>query len=137
MERVLVVEDMQKWQDFHRGLLEPILGAGNVDVVANYDDTIPLLDRSYEAYILDVQFPRYRCGKPQLLGIQLAQEIKQREGSYNKIVIVSSHTSIEARKLGITKIYNKYSLNADKNEVAAFLRDLQSLLNKGIDYVNR
>lgn len=137
MERALVVEDMQKWQDFHRGLLEPILGVGNVDVVANYDATIPLLDRSYEAYILDVQFPRYQCGRPLLLGIKLAREIEQREGSYNKIVIVSSHISIEARKLGITKIYNKHSLNADKNEVTAFLRDLQSLLSEGINYVNR
>lgn len=137
MERVLVVEDMQKWQDFHRSLLEPILGVGNIDVVANYDDAISLLDRSYEAYILDVQFPRHQCGKPLLLGIQLAQAIEQKEGSYNKIVIVSSHNPIEARKLEITKIYNKYSLNADKNEVVAFLRDLQSLLSKGINYVDR
>lgn len=129
MERALVVEDAEKWQDFHRNLLESILGEGNVDVVANYDDATSLLDQGYGVYVLDVQFPRHRFGKPQLLGVQLAQEIKQREGSYNKIVVVSSHLSVEARNLGITKIYVKFSLDADKNEVATFLRDLRSLFN--------
>ncbi|MBI3109463.1 response regulator transcription factor [Candidatus Daviesbacteria bacterium] len=129
MERALVVEDTEKWQNFHRGLLEPILGEGNVDVVANYDDAISMLGRDYRAYILDVQFPRHRFGKPQLLGVQLAQEIMRREGSHHRIVVVSSHMSIEAQNLGITRIYNKYSLKADKNEVATFLRDLRSLFN--------
>lgn len=96
MERVLVVEDTEKWQNFHRGLLEPILGKENVDVVANYEDALSLLDRDYQAYILDVQFPRHQFGRLQLLGVQLAQEIMRREGSHNKIVMVSSHMSIEA-----------------------------------------
>lgn len=130
MERALVVEDMQKWQDFHRGLLRPIVGEGGVDVVTNYDDAISKLDQGYEAYILDVQFPRHRFGKPELLGIVLAQEVIRREGGYDKIVIVSSHMPIEARNLGITRIYNKYSLNVDKNEIAAFLRDLRLLLKR-------
>lgn len=86
-----------------------------------------MLDRDYKAYILDVQFPRHRFGEPQLLGVELAQEIMRREGSYSKIVMVSSHTPIAALNLGITRIYNKYSLNADRNEVVAFLRDLRSL----------
>lgn len=130
MERVLVVEDTEKWQNFHRGLLEPIIGKENVDVVANYNDALSILGRDYKAYVLDVQFPRYRFGEVQLLGVQLAQEIMQREGSNNKIVIVSSHMSVEAQNLGITRIYNKYSLLADENEVATFLRDLRSLLNR-------
>lgn len=129
MERALVVEDTEKWQNFHRGALEPILGEGNVDFAANYDDAVSLLGRDYKAYILDVQFPRHRLGKPQLLGIQLAQEIMRRGNSSNTIVIVSSHMPVEAQNLGITRIYNKHSLNADKNEVTAFLRDLRSLFN--------
>lgn len=130
MERALVVEDMEKWQDFHRGLLVPILGKSNVDVVANYDDAILMLCRGYEAYVLDVQFPRHQFGKQELLGIVLAQEIMRREGNYNKIMIVSSHMSVEAQDLGITRIYNKYSLNSDRESVVAFLRDLQSLLKR-------
>lgn len=129
MERALVVKDTEKWQNFHRDLLEPILGNGNVDVVANYDDAIYMLGRGCKAYILDVQFPRYRFGKQQLLGVKLAQEIMRREGGNNKIVVVSSHMPVEAQKLGITRIYNKYLLDADKNEVTTFLRDLRSLFN--------
>lgn len=129
MERALVVEDTERWQNFHRGLLEPILGNGNVDVVANYDDAVSLLGRDYKAYVLDVQFPRRRFGKPQLLGIRLAQEIIRRGNSSNTIVIVSSHMPVEAQNLGITRIYNKYLLQADESEVATFLRDLRSLFN--------
>lgn len=128
-ERVLVVEDSEKWQNFHCGLLKPLLGKENVDVVANYDDAISMLGRDYKAYILDVQFPRHRFWKLQLLGVELAQEIMRREGNYNKIVMVSSHMSVEAQNLGITKIYNKYLLNADRNEVATFLRDLRSFFD--------
>lgn len=129
MERALVVEDTEKWQNFYRELLEPILGEGNVDIVASYDDAISMLGRDYKAYILDVQFPRHRFGRPQLLGVQLAQEIIRREGSCTKIAVVSSHMSVEAQNLGITRIYNKHSLHADKNEVATFLRDLRSFFN--------
>lgn len=129
MERALIVEDTEKWQNFHRGLLEPILGNGNVDVVANYDDAISMLGRDYKAYILDVQFPRHRFGQPELLGVQLAQEIMRRGNSHNKIVMVSSHMPVEAQNLGITRIYNKYSLQTDENEAATFLRDLRLLLN--------
>lgn len=129
MERALVVEDTEKWQNFHRGALEPILGEGNVDVVDNYDDALSMLGRDYKAYILDVQFPRHRLGEPQLLGVQLAQEIMRRNGSCERIVIVSSHRSEETLNLGITRIYNKYSLDADEDEVATFLRDLRSLFD--------
>lgn len=129
MERALVVEDAEEWQNFHCGLLEPILGKGSVDVVDNYDDAISMLDQDYKAYILDVQFPKHRFGKPQLLGVKLAQEIMRRESSHNRIVMVSSHMPVEAQNLGITRIYNKHSLNTDKNEVANFLRDLRSLFN--------
>lgn len=127
VEKALIVDDSEKWQNFHRDCLEPILGKGKVDVVGNYDEAISMLGRGYAAYILDNQFPRHRFGKPQLLGVKLAQEIMRREGSYNKITIVSSHFSIEAQLLGITRMYNKYSLNGDRNEVATFLRDLRSL----------
>lgn len=128
-ERALVVDDSEKWQNFHHNLLVSILGKENIDVVANYDDAISMLGRNYTAYILDIQFPRHRFGELQLLGVELAQEIMRREGSYNKITIVSSHFSIEAQNLGITKMYNKYSLNTDRNEIAAFLRDLRSFFN--------
>lgn len=109
MERASVVEDAEQWQNFHRSLLEPILGKERVDVVTNYDDAISMLGQDYKLYILDVQFPRYRLGRPQLLGIQLAQEIMRRKGSSTKIIVVSSHMPQEAQNMGITRIYNKYS----------------------------
>lgn len=132
MMRALVVEDSEKWQNFHRDLLGPVLGEGDLDVVDNYDDAISMLGGDYLVYVLDVQFPKIHGGKKQLLGVQLAQDIKQREGSYDKIAIVSSggHMSAKARDLGINKIYNKFSLDEDETEVAAFSRDLQSLFSR-------
>jgi len=133
MARVLVVEDSSKWQMLHQAHLESVLGKGNVDIVDNYNDAISMLGRSYVAYILDVQFPRYHGGEPQLVGVQLAQEIGRRENGYDKIAMASSGGDmlVKARELGVTKLYNKGTPNKKNGEKCAddLVQDLQYLFN--------
>ncbi|MBU3913381.1 MAG: hypothetical protein KKE50_04790 [Nanoarchaeota archaeon] len=130
MVRALVVEDHDKWQKFHKNCLESILGKGSVDIANNYEDAISMLNQDYGVYIIDGQFLRCPDGDLQVLGIQLAKEIGKKEGSYDKIVMVSSSEDSlsRAQRLGITQVYNKFSLNADENEVGVFSRDLRAFL---------
>ena len=130
MTRALVVEDHAKWQRFHRDCLESILGKGNVDVTDNYEDAVSMLNLEYGLYVIDRQFLNHLNGDLYLLGIQLAEAIRNKEGSYDKIVMVSSSEDSlsKAQSLGIIHVYNKSSLNADKKEILRFERCIRNIL---------
>jgi len=130
--KVLVVEDHEKWQRFHKGCLDSILGEGNVDIVGNYQDAISLLDRKgndYMLYIIDWQFPIEPNGIPRVTGTKLVEEIGRKKG-FDKIVVVSSEerSLFSAQKLGVDKLYNKHLLNSDPEEVKAYSLELKSFL---------
>lgn len=133
MTRVLVVEDHNKWQELYKNCLESILGKGNVDIVDNYDDAISMLNQDYGVYIIDGQFLNHSDGDLQLLGILLSKEIGKKEGGYDKIVMVSSSNDSlsQAQCLGITKFYNKFSLNENKQEFLRFEHCVKTLLYRG------
>lgn len=116
MAKALVVEDDPNWQGINKRSLEGIMGEGNVDIVASYEEAISLLSSKlvYDAYVLDGEFPR-TSGDPEPLGIPLAKEIAEGEGSYEKIRLVSGKEPImdEAQKLGIVT-YTKGNANEEK-----------------------
>ncbi len=130
MIRALIVEDHAKWQKFYRNCLESMLGEGNIDITDNYGDAISRLGQEYGLYVVDGQFFKSPDGELELLGIKLAEDIGKKEGGYDKIVMVSSSedTLSQAQCLGVTNVYNKFSLNADEKEVLRFKNCVKTIL---------
>ncbi len=130
MIRALVVEDHDKWQKFHKNYLESILGKDNIDITDNYECAISMLGQEYGLYIIDGQFFRTPDGELQLLGIQLAEDVRNKEGGYDKIVIVSSSddTLFKAQLLGVFNVYNKSYLNNNEKEVLKFKSCVKTIL---------
>ena len=132
MEKVLVVEDDPTWQGIHKRRLEHLLGVGSVDVEDNYDVALPMLTQSYAAYIVDGEFPRLQGGKAELLGIQFAREIHQRENGYDKVFLVSGNPDVlkDAQNTGVTKVYTKGLAYEGVGDLTKLMNDLRSLLGK-------
>jgi len=111
MAKLLIVEDDEANQKDYRNNLAGIVGEENLDLVDNYDDAIELLKQNpYDVYILDGVFPKSSdFPLPGPWGIPLAKEIVEKEGSFDKIRMVSGAPSIlsEAKELGVTKLYFK------------------------------
>ncbi len=113
--KALVVDDDPNWQGISQRGLERVLGAGNVDLAASYSSAVALMETNkYDAYLLDGEFPR-ESGNPEGLGIELAQRIKEREGSFDRIRLLSGNKRIldQAQELGIIT-YTKSMADEDK-----------------------
>ncbi|NQV09241.1 hypothetical protein HQ529_05300, partial [Candidatus Woesearchaeota archaeon] len=92
--KVLHVEDSAVWQIMVGNILKDKFGKDNVDLAKNYVDALSLvISNPYDFYFLDGKFPEHD-GKEENLGIKLAKEIYEREGSYDKIIIVSASPNI-------------------------------------------
>lgn len=121
--KILVVEDSDIHQKVYASNLERIVGKNNFIITDNDQDARYLISTStYDWYILDGKFkklPNDPIDKTEELGIELANEIKEKEGSYGKIRIVSDWRPIctEATRLGITN-YPKTDMNKLFEEIS-------------------
>ncbi|HLE07598.1 MAG TPA: response regulator [archaeon] len=108
MPRILIVEDDDTFQRVYKEMLGPLVGGkGNVDIAGDYETAISMLDRNvYDAHVLDGNFPRNSQSGAQRLGIEMANEIKGRTGTYERIVMCTGDSRMvsEAERLGIKAV---------------------------------
>jgi len=144
---VLVVDDNTTYTQLHcHNIVDAVLSTlwsgakGNMPVqinkrlVSNYADGVDALQRHYDLYVVDGQFPNTRKSKRAYpLGVKLIRKIIKAKGSVNGVIFISSNQKLleAARKLGVKYIINKHgdrSITADQMNY----RDMQEAILKAL-----
>jgi len=132
--RILLAEDDSTWQGILKSVLEDLVGSDSVDLAATWVEAKGFLagGDEYLAYVLDGEEGKRPNAKP--FGIPLARQIIEKEGSPDKIRVISGNPEIldEAQGLGITT-YTKGTPNNEKGYRDAFKikADLAEMLGSG------
>lgn len=144
---VLVVDDNTTYTQLHcHNIVDAVLGTlwsgakGNMPVqinkrlVSNYADGVAVLQRRYDLYIVDGQFPNTRKSKrAHPLGVKLVRKIIKTKGSVDGVIFVSSNQQLleAARRLGVKYIINKHGDRSVTTDQINY-RDMQEAISNAL-----
>ena len=148
---VLIVDDNVTYTRLHsQNIEEVVLGKQsnsqgthppleiNKPFVSNYAEAIAALDRTYDLYIIDGQFPKTGAEKKiYSLGAKLVDKIIKAKGSSDGIIFISSNPpQLNAAKiLGVKYIINKHGAQVE-SEWQLNYRDMQDFISKALQDIN-